>query len=121
MTQHFAPATADGSPRWGYERPECQGEQALALFLDDLTTLIDRHANAGNSPESLAEAQRAVDALLAGYRTIAATQGRFDDATVTLHHAHDEQGVEHLFPVFSPMLKRQLFALLKRSGHANQQ
>lgn len=118
MHEPYSAASADGTPRWGYERPDCRGDKALAFFLDDLNAVIERHARDAHTPESMADAQRDADSLLAGYRAIASTQGLFDGASVTLHHARGEHGRAQLFPVFSPALKQRLVDLLARSGHA---
>ncbi|MEI2418019.1 hypothetical protein V8Z80_17705 [Orrella sp. JC864] len=98
---------------WGYERPDCRGANALGLFIDDLHRVLDEHtAGREASPLAVMAAQQGVDRLLAHYVRKGAQPSAFNGQSVTLRHAMDKQGVHHVVPIFSPVLKGALTALL---------
>jgi len=101
---------------WGYHRADCRGTKALVLFLDDLHLVLERYAASGWDTQAARQAVQAlVDDLLAKYAAVAQAPHIFEGQSVTLHHALDAQGVEHVIPVFSPHLKQLLMDLLARS------
>ena len=105
-----------GDEQWGYQRADCRGTKALVLFLDDLHLILKRYASSGrDTPAARQAVQAQVDELLAKYIEVAQAPHIFEGQSVTLHHAIDPQGVEHVIPVFSPHLKQLLAELLRRN------
>ncbi|WZB75023.1 hypothetical protein WJ972_34135 [Achromobacter insuavis] len=74
MNKKHVSENAGGTPwAWGWEQPQCRGQAALALFIDDLHRILQNYT-AGRLAASatLADAQEQVDQLLARYNEIAA-------------------------------------------------
>ncbi|KNY11980.1 hypothetical protein AKG08_00495 [Achromobacter piechaudii] len=79
MTQHATPTP------WGFTLPDCRGAAALLYFMDDLARLVNQYLGQGQlSDEALADAQKAVDALLTRYVEIEAAPEAFNDESITL-------------------------------------
>ena len=56
------------SSPWGYERPDCIGNHALALFIDDIQRVLDAYANTqGSTDARLFQVQAEANRLLQGY------------------------------------------------------
>ena len=114
MTKKQAPQITGASPQsWGWEQPQCRGQAALALFIDDLHRILQAHA-AGKLADSstLADAQEQVNELLARYNDIAAAPDIFLGQSVQLKEGIDRSGVSHTVPIFSPRLKQSLVSML---------
>lgn len=114
MTKKQASQTAGAGPqRWGWEKPQCRGQAALALFIDDLHRILQAHA-AGKLADSstLADAQAQVNELLARYNEISAAPDIFLGQSVELKEGIDRSGVAHTVPIFSPRLKQSLVSIL---------
>ncbi len=76
--------TQDASP-WGFAQPDCKGAAALLFFMNDLARVVNQYLGADRlSDEALADAQKAVDALLARYVEIQAAPEAFDGERVGL-------------------------------------
>ena len=100
---------------WGYERPDCVGTHALALFIDDIQRVLDAHAlNSGDA--SLFQVQADANRLLQGYAEHARGTTAFKGQFITIR-AIEASGPTpaQWVPLFSPGLKQALQALLKRS------
>ena len=79
MTQN---ATSD---TWGFAHPDCRGAAALLFFMTDLARVVNQYLSPGQlSDEALADAQKAVDALLARYVEIQAAPEAFDNERIEL-------------------------------------
>ncbi|CAB3711393.1 Uncharacterised protein [Achromobacter spanius] len=79
MTQH-----ATSAP-WGFTLPDCRGAAALLFFMNDLARVVNQYLGQGQlSEEALADAQKAVDALLARYVEIEAAPEAFNDERIGL-------------------------------------
>lgn len=79
MTQH-----ATSAP-WGFTQPDCRGAAALLFFMNDLARVVNQYLGQGQlSDEALADAQKAVDALLARYVEIEAAPDAFNDEHIGL-------------------------------------
>ncbi|WP_343737665.1 hypothetical protein [Achromobacter sp.] len=79
MTQNASP------PPWGFTLPDCRGANALLLFMNDLARVVNQYLGHGKlSEEALADAQKAVDALLERYVEIQAAPEAFDDERIEL-------------------------------------
>lgn len=103
--------------QWGYERPDCVGNNALALFIDDIQRVLDAHAATDGSTEArLFQVQADANQLLKGYATHARGTPAFKDQFITIR-AVDASGQTpaQWLPLFSPGLKQALQTLLKRS------
>lgn len=75
---------------WGYLHPNCRGEAALAFFTRDLARTIEMHLGGrAVTHEDVAQAQMAIDALLAKYVEIEAAPYAFEDAAIRLRIAVD--------------------------------
>ncbi|KRC76563.1 hypothetical protein ASE30_08160 [Achromobacter sp. Root83] len=73
------------SHSWGFNHPECRGAAALLFFMDDLARVVNQYLGNGQlSDEALADAQKAVDALLSRYVDIQAAPGAFNDEAIEL-------------------------------------
>lgn len=109
------------SPTWGWQQPDCRGQAALALFIDDLHRVLQAHAAQQLvAATPLAAAQDQVDALLANYIASGKAPDIFNGQTVTLKEGVDRDGVSHIVPIFSAHLKEALVAMLhRRSGSAS--
>lgn len=114
MIKKHAPQNAGSAPQgWGWEQPQCRGQAALALFIDDLHRILQAYA-AGKLADSgtLADAQRNVNELLARYNEINAAPEIFLGQSVELKEGVDRNGVSHTIPIFSPRLKQSLVSML---------
>lgn len=79
MTQNATSAS------WGFTQPDCRGAAALLFFMDDLARVVNQYLGHGQlSDEALADAQKAVDALLARYVEIEAAPDAFNDERIGL-------------------------------------
>jgi hypothetical protein len=79
MTQNATPDT------WGFAHPDCRGAAALLFFMDDLARVVNQYLGQGHlSDEALADAQKAVDALLDRYVEIKAAPEAFDNERIAL-------------------------------------
>lgn len=79
MTQN---ATSD---TWGFAHPDCRGAAALLFFMNDLAQVVNQYLSPGQlTDEALADAQKAVDALLARYVEIQAAPEAFDNERIEL-------------------------------------
>lgn len=79
MTQDVSPDT------WGFAQPDCRGAAALLYFMSDLARVANQYLRPGRlSQEALADAQKAVGALLERYVEIEAAPEAFDDERVEL-------------------------------------
>lgn len=79
MTQHATSAS------WGFTQPDCRGAAALLFFMDDLARVVNQYLGQGQlSDEALADAQKAVDALLQRYVEIEAAPEAFNDERIGL-------------------------------------
>ena len=105
--------TGAGPQGWGWQQPQCRGQAALALFIDDLHRILQAHA-AGKLADSstLADAQAQVNELLARYHEISAAPYIFQGQSVQLKEGIDRSGVSHTVPIFSPRLKQSLVSML---------
>lgn len=114
MTKKSVLQNAGAGPEgWGWEQPQCRGQAALALFIDDLHRILQAHA-AGKLADSstLADAQGQVDELLARYNEINAAPDIFLGQSVELKEGVDRNGVSHTVPIFSARLKKSLVSML---------
>ncbi|CAB3632607.1 hypothetical protein SB816_24530 [Achromobacter sp. SIMBA_011] len=114
MNKKHVSENAGGTPQaWGWEQPQCRGQAALALFIDDLHRILQNYT-AGRlaASGSLADAQEQVDQLLARYNEIAAAPEIFLGQSVQLKEGVDRSGVSHTVPIFSARLKQSLVAML---------
>ncbi|MGE4124648.1 MAG: hypothetical protein AB7E59_05225 [Pusillimonas sp.] len=105
------------SSPWGYERPDCIGNHALALFIDDIQRVLDAYADTqGSTDARLFQVQAEANRLLQGYAEHARGTTVFKDQFITIR-AVDASGhtPSQWVPLFSPGLKSALQALLKHS------
>lgn len=108
--------------QWGYERPDCIGNHALALFIDDVQRVLDEHAHTQDRTEAdLFQVQADANRLLQGYaehaRGTTAFKGQF--IKIRAVEASGQTPAQWL-PLFSPGLKQALQALLKTHTHKNE-
>lgn len=105
------------SSPWGYERPDCIGNHALALFIDDIQRILDAHADTqGNADAHLFQVQADANRLLQGYAEHARGTAAFKGQFITIRAIETSgQAPVQWVPLFSPELKKALQALLKRS------
>ena len=117
IKKHVSQGAASSPQSWGWEQPQCRGQAALALFIDDLHRILQAHA-AGKLADSstLADAQRDVNELLARYNEIGAAPDIFLGQSVELKEGVDRNGVSHTVPIFSPRLKQSLVSMLGQAG-----
>ncbi|MFD4837715.1 hypothetical protein ACFWP0_09415 [Achromobacter sp. NPDC058515] len=79
MTQNASSHT------WGFAHPDCRGAAALLFFMNDLAQVVNQYLGNGQlSDEALADAQKAVDALLDRYVEIQAAPEAFNDERIEL-------------------------------------
>jgi hypothetical protein len=111
--KHTSQSAGSAHQGWGWEQPQCRGQAALALFIDDLHRILQAHA-AGKLAESstLADAQQNVNELLARYNEIGAAPDIFLGQSVELKEGVDRDGVSHTVPIFSARLKKSLVSML---------
>ncbi|KAA0911496.1 hypothetical protein [Pusillimonas sp. ANT_WB101] len=105
------------TPQWGYERADCIGEHALALFLDDMERVVDHYATLdGEQIETrVFQAQAAANKLLKAYANNARKTTAFDGQFIDIKAFSDPSGKTQFVPIFSTGLKQKLMALLQRS------
>ncbi|MBO9332417.1 hypothetical protein A6B37_22845 [Achromobacter sp. HZ01] len=117
IKKHVSQRPGSSPQGWGWEQPECRGQAALALFIDDLHRILQAHA-AGKlaSSGTLDDAQRDVDELLVRYNEIGAAPDIFLGQTVELKEGVDRNGVSHTVPIFSARLKQSLVSMLGQAG-----
>ena len=108
--------------QWGYERADCNGDQALNLFLEDLEHLVDHYTKLpGQHVETSAfQAQAAANKLLQAYQKNARRTEAFNNQYIEIKSMIDGQGVTQLVPIFSSGLKQNLLRLLERSNKTTQ-
>lgn len=116
-------------PTWGYERPDCTGDYAISLFLDDIDTLITHYTaiandasaaegpgNSQSHPEATVfQAQAAANKLLLAYQNNSRRTNAFKDQYIEVKSVLDPNGSLILLPIFSSGLKQHLIRLLDRS------
>ena len=77
--------SSNTSSDWGFAQPDCRGAAALLFFMNDLARVVNQYLGDGRlSEEALADAQKAVDALLARYVEIQAAPEAFDGEAIGL-------------------------------------
>ncbi|MFT0546847.1 hypothetical protein ACMHYO_10950 [Allopusillimonas ginsengisoli] len=106
------------TPQWGYERADCTGEYALALFLDDMERVVEHYATLdGEQVETrIFQAQAAANKLLKAYANNARKTTAFDGQFIDIKAFVNEDGQTQFVPIFSSGLKQKLLTLLKRSN-----
>lgn len=114
MIQKYVLENLGGTPQgWGWEQPQCRGQVALTLFIDDLHRILQAHAVGQLAASTtLADAQEQVDRLLVRYNAIAAAPEIFLGQSAHLKEGIDRNGVSHTAPILSPRLKQSLVAML---------
>lgn len=102
---------------WGHERPDCAGDHALALFLDDMERVVEHYANLdGVQLETrLFQAQAAANKLLQAYAKNARRTTAFDGQFIEIRSFVNDAGRTQFVPIFSSGLKQALIRLLDRS------
>lgn len=86
MTQDLSPDT------WGFAHPDCRGAAALLFFMNDLARVANQYLGPDQlGEEALADAQKAVDALLQRYVDIQAAPDAFNGERVELALETDTQ------------------------------
>lgn len=86
------PGPASTPAPWGHELPNCKGEAAIAFFTADLARTIE--STLSGKPVNatvLADAQRAIDRLLALYVALRAAPHAFEGQTIKLGVAMQER------------------------------
>ncbi|MNT34507.1 hypothetical protein D3C72_1704930 [compost metagenome] len=79
MTQNASPTP------WGFTLPDCRGAAALLFFMDDLARVVNQYLGKDQlSDAALADAQKAVDALLERYVEVQAAPEAFDNEHIEL-------------------------------------
>lgn len=77
---------------WGFTLPECRGATALLLFTSDLARVVNQYLGKGQlSDSALADAQKAVNALLQRYIELEAAPAAFSDQRITLALETEQQ------------------------------
>ncbi|HYG42589.1 MAG TPA: hypothetical protein VEA17_06680, partial [Bordetella sp.] len=90
------PGSDDPDQGWGWQQPDCRGQAALALFIDDLHRVLQaRTAQQLVVGAPLAATQEQVDALLAHYIESGKAPNIFVGQSVTLKEGVDRDGVTH--------------------------
>ncbi|RYH21746.1 MAG: hypothetical protein EON54_25480 [Alcaligenaceae bacterium] len=84
---------------WGHQHVQCKGEAAIAFFTADLARTIEMHL-VGKDVDAavLAQAQQAIDRLLAIYVGLQAAPYAFEGQTITLNVAMQERADGPPFP-----------------------
>lgn len=73
------------SDTWGFAHPDCRGAAALLFFMNDLARVANQYLGPDQlGEEALADAQKAVDALLERYVDIQAAPEAFDGERIEL-------------------------------------
>ncbi len=103
---------ADSLP-WGHQHPNCKGEAAIAFFTSDLARTIEAHL-VGKEVDAdvLAQAQQAVDRLLAIYVALQAAPYAFQDQRITLSIAMQERADGPSFPYVALNTSERLEGLI---------
>lgn len=104
-------------PTWGYERPDCIGNNALALFIDDIQRILDHYGQMQGAAETrLFQAQAAANKLLKAYETNARRTTAFHGQFIEIKSVSAMGSAPQWVPLFSPGLKQALKTLLDRSN-----
>lgn len=94
-----APVSASTPAPWGHEHPNCRGEAAIAFFTADLARTIESTLSGKSVDASvLADAQRAIDRLLAIYVALRAAPHAFEGQTIKLDVAMQARADGPPFP-----------------------
>lgn len=116
------------TPSWGYERPDCSGDFAISLFLDDIDQLIThytaitkqgllngegRSADHSTTEAVALQAQAAANKLLLAYQNNARKTDAFTHQHIQIKSVVTAEGNLILLPIFSSGLKQHLIRLLK--------
>lgn len=116
------------TPSWGYQRPDCSGDFAISLFLDDIDQLIthytaitkqslangEQHPTDQSTAESIVlQAQAAANKLLLAYQNNARKTDAFKHQHIQIKSVLTPEGSLVLLPIFSNGLKQHLIRLLK--------
>lgn len=106
-----APST--DAPSWGHQHPNCKGEAAIAFFVADLARTIETHLVGKEvDAEVLAQAQQAVDRLLAIYVARQAAPHAFQDQQITLSIAMQKRADGPSFPYVALNTSERLEGLI---------
>lgn len=103
---------------WGFTLPECRGATALLLFTSDLARVVNQYLGKGQlSDSALADAQKAVDALLQRYIELEAAPAAFSDQRITLALETEQQkdGAQNTYVALQ--MSEQLEALIIDAQH----
>lgn len=101
---------------WGYERPDCIGNNALALFIDDIQRILDHYAQLDGTPETrLFQAQAAANKLLQAYQKNARKTQAFNGQFIEIKAVVAGNSTAQWVPIFSSGLKQALKTLLEHS------
>lgn len=101
------------TPTWGYERPDCVGNNALALFIDDIQRVLDHYTQVSGTPEErLFQAQAAANKLLQAYQKNARKTRAFDNQYLEIKTVTVGDAEPQWVPIFSSGLKQAMKALL---------
>ena len=105
------------SRTWGYEQPDCTGNNALGLFIDDLDYVIQHFVRApGLQTEArVFQAQAAANTLVQEYRDRARKTQAFNGQYIEIRAVNMGNDTVQLLPVFSPGLKQALTTLLEKT------
>lgn len=116
------------TPSWGYQRPDCSGDFAISLFLDDIDQLINHYTaltkqglangkqqqnNQSNTEAVVLQAQAAANKLLLAYQNNARKTDAFTHQYIQIKSVVTPDGNLVLLPIFSSGLKQNLIRLLK--------
>lgn len=101
--------SAESQP-WGYAHPDCRGATAFLFFTSDLARVVNQElAGQALNDASLAQAQRAVDALVQKYIDIQAAPAAFTGQRITLKLDGDTTaGTPQVALEMSPELEDQI-------------
>lgn len=104
------------TPTWGYERPDCIGNNALALFIDDIQRVLDHYSQLPGAPEErLFQAQAAANKLLQAYQKNARKTKAFDGQYIEIKTVVTDKPQPQWVPIFSSGLKQAMKALLEHT------
>lgn len=104
------------TPSWGYERPDCIGDHALALFIDDVQRVLDHYMQTSGAPETrVLQAQATANKLLKAYENNARKTTAFTGQSIEIKIVSTPLSEPQWVPLFSPGLKQALKTLLDRS------
>lgn len=106
------------TPSWGYERPDCVGNNALALFIDDIQRIVDHYSQQPGALETrLFQAQAAANKLLKAYEKNARKTTAFSGQYIEIKAVKTDPSAttQQWAPIFSSGLKLALKTLLQHS------